>query len=219
MICDSGLRFGLDGNKKLIVAHRGDRTRAGENTLEAFQDAIESGADMIEFDVRRMAGGRIVVHHDPLPASGPGDHVPLLSEVLELTAGRIQLDVELKETGYEQDVLRLIFDHGFSVPDFVVTSFWPDAVTAIGKEARAGLLVEKVTWPEAIDLYHRWRPNFLAPHYTIVGFAAGIPLLPWTVNDTERIRELLARPDVFGVITDRPRDALHLTSGSRTLPG
>ena len=39
--------------KKLVIAHRGVSSMARENTLEAFQKAIDLRADMIEFDVRR----------------------------------------------------------------------------------------------------------------------------------------------------------------------
>ena len=39
--------------KKLVIAHRGASSMARENTLEAFQKAIDLRADMIEFDVRR----------------------------------------------------------------------------------------------------------------------------------------------------------------------
>ena len=37
--------------------------------------------------------------------------------------------------------------------------------------------------------------------------AAGIPLLPWTVNDAAVMRRLLGAPPVVGIITDEPADA------------
>lgn len=48
----------------LIVAHRGASAAAPENTLAAFQKAIEAGADGIEFDVRLAKDGAPVVFHD-----------------------------------------------------------------------------------------------------------------------------------------------------------
>jgi glycerophosphoryl diester phosphodiesterase len=209
--------------KKLIVAHRGDRTRAHENTLEAFRDAIELGADMIEFDVRRTADGQLVVHHDAeiggiaiadLPYTKVVNRaaytVPLLTEVLDLASGQIQLDVELKETGYERDVLRQILDRAFPGDRFVITSFWPEALEAIGASAQTGLLVEGMTWQQALDRYRQTRANILAPDYRMIAGASDIPLLPWTVNDPDAIRNLLERPPVLGLITDRPREALRL---------
>ncbi|WP_101926487.1 MULTISPECIES: glycerophosphodiester phosphodiesterase [Luteimonas] len=47
-----------------ITAHRGASTVAPENTLAAFQAAIDAGADAIEFDVRLSADGVVVVFHD-----------------------------------------------------------------------------------------------------------------------------------------------------------
>jgi glycerophosphoryl diester phosphodiesterase len=46
------------------VAHRGARAFAPENTLPAFQKALEHGCHMIELDVHASADGIPVVHHD-----------------------------------------------------------------------------------------------------------------------------------------------------------
>jgi len=51
--------------KPLIIAHRGASALAPENTLAAFQKAIEDGAEGIEFDVRLARDGVPVVFHDP----------------------------------------------------------------------------------------------------------------------------------------------------------
>ncbi|QCO67566.2 glycerophosphodiester phosphodiesterase [Luteimonas yindakuii] len=47
-----------------VTAHRGASTVAPENTLAAFQAAIDAGADAIELDVRLSADGVVVVFHD-----------------------------------------------------------------------------------------------------------------------------------------------------------
>src|ERR671916_2127856 len=46
-------------------AHRGDSTRAPENTLDAFQRAVEAGAGGLELDVHLTRDGHVVVIHDP----------------------------------------------------------------------------------------------------------------------------------------------------------
>lgn len=51
-------------NDVTVTAHRGASTVAPENTLAAFQAAIDAGADAIEFDVRLSADGAVVVFHD-----------------------------------------------------------------------------------------------------------------------------------------------------------
>src|SRR5688572_4781777 len=50
--------------KPLIFAHRGARRQAPENTIAAFQRAVELGCDGIELDVQRCQSGEIVVFHD-----------------------------------------------------------------------------------------------------------------------------------------------------------
>lgn len=55
----------LDPNAKLVVAHRGNRVGAPENTVESFRQAVAIGADALEFDVRMTRDGVPVVFHDP----------------------------------------------------------------------------------------------------------------------------------------------------------
>ncbi|HUQ18125.1 MAG TPA: glycerophosphodiester phosphodiesterase [Gemmatimonadaceae bacterium] len=55
----------LDRSCRPVVAHRGNRAHAPENTLEAFAQAVAIGADALEFDIRVTAEGIPVVMHDP----------------------------------------------------------------------------------------------------------------------------------------------------------
>lgn len=54
----------MDGKRVILAAHRGDRAGAPENTMAAFRQAIELGAEMIETDVRETADGELVLIHD-----------------------------------------------------------------------------------------------------------------------------------------------------------
>ena len=56
-----------------ITAHRGDSIKALENTIPAFEKAIESGADWIELDVKETRDNVPVVFHD---SSGTGWNNP-----------------------------------------------------------------------------------------------------------------------------------------------
>jgi glycerophosphoryl diester phosphodiesterase len=47
-----------------VIAHRGDSVHAPENTIMAFEKAIELGTDGIELDVHMCKDGYLVVHHD-----------------------------------------------------------------------------------------------------------------------------------------------------------
>ena len=52
-------------SKMLVATHRGERFTAPENTLTAFQRAIDVGVDMIETDVRMTKDRELVIMHDP----------------------------------------------------------------------------------------------------------------------------------------------------------
>lgn len=51
-------------NKPMIIAHRGARTEAPENTKSAYDKALSYGVDGFEFDVRMSKDGKAVVYHD-----------------------------------------------------------------------------------------------------------------------------------------------------------
>lgn len=112
-----------------VTAHRGASKKAPENTLYAFEAAMESGADYIELDVQLTSDGQLVVFHDEKldrTTDGTGklcDHtyaelqqlsagswfsktgefddakIPLLTEVLDLTGDEIMLNIEIKDHG------------------------------------------------------------------------------------------------------------------------
>ncbi len=48
----------------IVIAHRGDHTRAPENTLQAYQNAIDAGADYVEIDLRTTKDSQLVIMHD-----------------------------------------------------------------------------------------------------------------------------------------------------------
>lgn len=48
-----------------VIAHRGASGYAPENTLPAFQLAVDQGADALEFDIQISADGVPIVIHDP----------------------------------------------------------------------------------------------------------------------------------------------------------
>jgi glycerophosphoryl diester phosphodiesterase len=202
-----------------ICAHRGASRAHPENSVPAFVAAIQMGADMIETDVRRTARGALVLHHDPLGPRRPRG-VTELGELVELAAGRIALDVELKEAGYEAQVLDALDPRPAGL---VVTSFLPRAVAAVhaldpGVEtglifragdrrdlaARAGACGARMVVAHSSSL----RPELAAQLA-----AAGRPLMVWTVNDRRRLAAVMATPGVTHVVTDVPDVALAIRAG------
>jgi glycerophosphoryl diester phosphodiesterase len=113
--------------RPVVVGHRGASAEAPENTLAAFQLAMERGADGVELDVWRCGTGELVVAHDDdlLRVGGSplvlrraslsalrevdvgawkgerfrGERVPLLAEVLEAVPSGI-VNVELKSARF-----------------------------------------------------------------------------------------------------------------------
>jgi glycerophosphoryl diester phosphodiesterase len=199
-----------------ICAHRGASRRHPENTLPAFAAAIEMGADMIETDVRRSPRGKLVLHHDPLGPRRPRGMVEL-AELVELAEGRIALDVELKEAGYEEQVLAALDPRP---PGLVVTSFLPEAVTAVhalAPDVETGLIFRP---GDRRDLAARAaacgarmvvaHSSSIRPELAADLHAAGRPLMVWTVNDRRRLAAVMELPGVTHVVTDVPDAALAL---------
>jgi glycerophosphoryl diester phosphodiesterase len=231
--------------RAMVAAHRGVAAGAAENTIAAFTNAIDVGADMIEFDVRRTRDGELIAFHDAFvgdtPVSGltrdeieaaAGVRPPPLAEVLRVCAGRIRLDVELKEDGYVADVMAVL-RAGFDPDQMVVTSFLP-AVVAQAKDAfpevKTGLLVgdggpltdlpARLRELYPVTLARRVRADYLAPHYRLAALgvlrraaAAGLPCLLWTVNSPALIRRYAADPRVAAIITDVAAQAVSIVAG------
>jgi glycerophosphoryl diester phosphodiesterase len=70
-----------DTPRILVHGHRGARARRPENTLPAFEYAIEQGVDVLELDVAVTRDNVPVVSHDPLInvtiCSGPKTGIPI----------------------------------------------------------------------------------------------------------------------------------------------
>jgi len=112
-----------------VIAHRGGRKWAPENTMEAFKKSLDLGVDGIELDIHRCASGELVVIHDhdlgrttngcglvkdasleELKRLSAGKwyseefeeaRIPTLAEVLDLVNGSVILNIEVKNTPIE----------------------------------------------------------------------------------------------------------------------
>ncbi len=110
----------------LIIAHRGGRRWAPENTMIAFRKSVDLGIDGIELDIHRCSTGELVVIHDEdvqrttngvglvgdisypelqrLDAGSwfdkefAGERIPQLADVLDLVAGKCVVNIEIKNT-------------------------------------------------------------------------------------------------------------------------
>jgi glycerophosphoryl diester phosphodiesterase len=207
-------------SRPLVIAHRGASWDLPENTLAAFERAIEMGADYVEFDVHPDADSRLVVTHDP-PRRRPG--LPTLEEVLDLCRGRIGVMVELKTPGrYRRHdlVLRTLRLTG---EDAVIVCFLRPALDEV-RRLRPGIrTVQHVGFGVSIrGAVDAWAAGFQDERVTPRGLAIarrlGLETTVYTVNEPRRMLELAAL-GVTGMFTDRPDLALRTLARPPRPPG
>ena len=192
----------------LVIAHRGASWDLPENTLPAFERAIEVGVDHVEFDVHAARDGALVVSHDP-----PLGSEPLLEAAIELLSGRVGIMCELKTPWRyrRHDVVgrtvRILPD------DAIVLSFDPHALKAV----RGRRVLQHVGFGASIRAAARyaWGVGFHDARVTTRGLAKaralGLVTTVYAANDPVRMRELVAL-GVDGIFSDRP-DLLRATVG------
>lgn len=116
--------FNDDGDGFIVIAHRGASDTHPENTMAAFEAAVEMEAEMIELDVMMSRDSVPVVFHDArlnrhTDGAGPlrhhtldqlreldagswfgsefsGQRIPTLEEVLAFARGTVALNIEVK---------------------------------------------------------------------------------------------------------------------------
>jgi glycerophosphoryl diester phosphodiesterase len=181
----------------LVIAHRGASFDLPENTLPAFERAIDVGADYVELDVWNDFN---VTHDRPRR----GVSYPLLQEALDLCRGRIGVMVELKRPRGDvvERILRVVDD------DTVLLSFQRRALET-ARARRPGIrTVQHVGFGVSIRAAAGgWGVGFRDDRVTRRGLAAarelGLETTVYTVNDPVRMRELEAL-GASGIFTDRP---------------
>jgi glycerophosphoryl diester phosphodiesterase len=116
--------------------------RAG--TIEAYARALETGAEYVEFDIRRTADGELAAFHDARTRQGEalgaisyarlcalaGYEVPRVADVMALIAGKAAGHLDVKDTGGEERVVQLALDI-LGPGNFVVTTLEDESVAAV----------------------------------------------------------------------------------------
>jgi glycerophosphoryl diester phosphodiesterase len=189
--------------RPLVLAHRGACWEAPENTLEAFELAIEEGADYVEFDVRAR-NGKLVICHDP----GPPPGLPTLDGVLDALKGRVGLAVEIKEEETTDAVLAALKKHAIPADHLIVLSFKIRAVERVRRDRpdlRTVLNLGRRPDPPAATAF--WGAGFrdesARPKILRQAQSLGLATFVFTVNEPTRMRELAAL-GVDGIFSDRP---------------
>ena len=167
---------------------------------------LNSGADFMEVDIRRTSQEVLVLAHDVLR---PNSKYVELDEVLDAACGKIGLQLDLKEEGYEVAVMNRVLEK-CSAEKVVVTT---DKVEALRKikaafpKVRTGLTRRHVEPTDA---------DFIAldqAYVTDQALSFGVPIWLWTVDDARLMERIFKEGRVAGLITNRPDRALRLRSG------
>jgi glycerophosphoryl diester phosphodiesterase len=233
----------------MISAHRGSCGVDGLPAAERYDRAIGLGVDYVELDVRRTADGVYVNYHDDVtPSRRPtgslsyqelkselGSELLTLDEVLEVVAGRAGLHVDLKEPGYEAEIVRAVIAHR---PEngFVVTTGEVESIRTVKDQfptVRAGLTLGtdmrnaqalttfRERWSELFpgDRMQRSHADFVVAHQQL----ARIRLLAycarrrmaawvWTVDEEREIARFMMDRRVATLVTNRPDVAMRFKS-------
>lgn len=226
-----------------IAAHRGVSSEAPENTLPAIELSIQYLSDYVEIDVQCTEDGEVVVFHDPSLKRVTGSSraladvtyseltqldagyyfgdpyldtpVPTLTEVLELTKGRINLIIELKrnKAGADlvQKVLALIDEYDMRYQCILQSSDYQylSEIYDIDPDLTTGYILSNAIGNyynnEKIDFFSV-RSAFVTQTVVRNIHASGKKIYAWTVNTREEM-ERMKRIQVDGIITDYPIQA------------
>jgi glycerophosphoryl diester phosphodiesterase len=205
----------------LVFGHRGSPLRHPENTIASFEEAVRSGADGFETDLRLLSDKAAVLYHDDemgdrtleslSTADFPAGHVQYVRDLARF-AGRTKMILEVKRSKWEDILLSEISDW----PDLVVASFDHSTIAELSRRKVAfDLGITFYGYLEDLAAYaSRLGARWIFPNYRYVDAAmvscaheAGMAVVPWTPN---RESEWTALRDAGcdGVITDLPAEAV-----------
>jgi glycerophosphoryl diester phosphodiesterase len=209
------------------IAHRGFTKSFPDNTLEAFEAAIEIPVDGVEFDVRETADNKFVIHHDPqlqgkdinkmsrdeiqgIKLEGKYK-IPTLEETLDLFRNRTGLMIEVKEVRSIDSFLSLLRARA-NLDNVIVTSFNHEFIlklSQVAPEIRRGVLTgRQVDDPVGlIEANHADAIVVRCPFATVELIedvhAHNLAVHVWGCNNMDDIRRTL-KLNIDSVITDFP---------------
>ena len=235
-----------------ISAHRGNCGTLDLPLAESYKRAIDLNVDYVEFDVRKTKDGIYVIWHDDHTPSNRrvcdlsfeeyqdelGDQTLTVPQLLTMAKGRVGLHFDLKEAGYEDEIVRLALSY-LSVDDFVITSLEDKSVRAIKEKfppkdfptLKVGLSLGRDLEGAGPFMKLRIRlselfpgrrlrkshADFVAVHHRLATTNVlrhckrkRIPAWIWTVDDELDMMRFLNDPRVTTLISNKPEVALSL---------
>jgi glycerophosphoryl diester phosphodiesterase len=208
----------------LHIGHKGAAGLEPENTLRSLRRALELGVDMVEFDVRRTRDGAIVLLHAEELAettngqgrvgdwtlsdlrqldAGRGERIPTLEEAIETVRGRARMLVDLKETGWEDALVRVLramrVEHQAMVSSLIASSLQR-------LKARNPTLKASFSYPE--DKGGASQKPYLAPIISAVVWAMRFTL-PWRILGMLDSAQADAATLYYKLVTPRIVELIH----------
>ena len=223
----------------LNIAHRGASLDAPENTLEAFDLAIEQGADMIETDLHLLRDGAIALYHDDeIGGVAVGaltlaelrqrlPRAPTLQETLERCGARIPFNLEIKSppsgdyAGLEPLVLAEVRRRGLL--ERTLFSSFSDSVLARLRELEPGARLGTLVWVrkpgQPVERALKVGAEAVHLHVALASaeavraaHAAGLRVNVYTVDDPA-VQPRLRDDGVAGIFTNAPGKLRALLAG------
>jgi glycerophosphoryl diester phosphodiesterase len=209
-------------NRPGVMGHRGARATHPENTLAAFEHALQCGADAVELDVVVTVDGVLAVTHDPVmrPFAELPSGVPDLDRVLAAGAGNdLIFDIEAKECGaltptphaYAQMILDAVDRAGMAERVFLRS--FDHSILRAAHDLRPEIPLVALVADRALNwvrICERAKARCISPWFKLVSKAAvrraheaGLVVMPWTVNKP-RSWARMVRLGVDWIITDDP---------------
>jgi len=212
-----------NGGPLVRIGHRGAAALAPPNTLRSIELALQAGVDLVELDVLGLRGGAVVLGHSSRELA----HEPLtLDDALAFLGRRapeVGLVADVKNRGYERELVESVVRAG-AVERTVVSTSLIASLQAVGRLAPG--LARSLTYPRnrlgAADrgrtlplrigrLLARAGASAATLNHRVITRAVvdrchdlGAAVLAWTVNDPA-LAERLDRLGVDAVVTDDPR--------------
>lgn len=232
------------GNRRstAVIAHRGFSAAYPENSHEAFERAVDAGADLVETDIRLSSDGVFVCHHDPTTgghdiASLSADDLAArgivpLDEVFDRFMGRsrLLLDLKIDTPAFASSVMKSILDRSLG-SQVVVGIRSVDQVRTVRSLSEdvviLGLLPNYEAFPkfyrEGGDIARLWEEHLsqqcledarCGDHAVWVTTRRGKGIEPPGMVDDERLRRLLGL-EVDGVLVNDPVLAMKVRQATR----
>lgn len=234
----------MDLRSPIAISHRGAHDTLPENSLAAFDRAIDAGADAIELDVHGTADGELLVHHDPAlrarggasPGMRPiselsaadivsfpladGNRIPTLAEALERIGTRAFVYVEIKARNIEQRVLRTLRESDSLAAVHSFDHRIARQVKELMPAMRTGVLqvarpLDPIAAARAAGAEDLWQhTDYIDEELVALAHDAGLSVIAWTANDPGRWMSLIDA-GVDGICSDLIADLAEFCAAAR----